>query len=493
MIWAMAILCGGAMAAPEPVQFQPAAGCALCHSRIPPPDGASSGVRSVAPYALWAGAMKAHSARDPFWKAKVRSETALTPAAAAIIEDKCLRCHAPAQHYPLRVMGRPMRMADLDASGTEGVTCTVCHQISPDGLGRPESFTGGFLINGRRQIYGPHERPFLMPMLHHTGYEARASAHVLESALCATCHTVITPSLDANGKVIGEFVEQAPFLEWMASAHAREGRTCQSCHMPVLKDAQGRLAEQYIAHRPPGGPFPPTRPRAPFGLHVFAGGNVRLPLILAGEFPDEAAVLRESSDRAHEQLKRSVALSLTSAIRRKTLRIRVTVANRAGHKLPTAYPSRRMWLHVAVRDADGAPVFETADPGAGFQPHRRTITRPDEVMVYEAEYQDSEGRLTTSLLRATGYLKDNRILPRGFQPRDPAIQPSGVDGDPDFVPGADTVDYEIGIEGHRAPFRIAVEARFESVKPSHDPSYSGAVVIAGAQATSLERSPQLTP
>jgi hypothetical protein len=41
--------------------------------------------------------MKAHAAVDPFWRPKVRFETALTPAAAGMIEDKCLRCHAPVQ------------------------------------------------------------------------------------------------------------------------------------------------------------------------------------------------------------------------------------------------------------------------------------------------------------------------------------------------------------------------------------------------------------
>ena len=40
----------------------------------------------------------------------------------------------------------------------------------------------------------------------------------------------------------------------------------------------------------------------------------------------------------------------------------VVVENLAGHKLPTAYSSRRAWLHVLVRDGAGRAAFESGAP-----------------------------------------------------------------------------------------------------------------------------------
>jgi len=111
------------------------------------------------------------------------------------------------------------------------------------------------------------------------------------------------------------------------------------------------------------------------------------------------------------------------------LQVQVLVENLTGHKMPTAYPSRRAWLHVTVRDANDNKVFESgalhsdgsiegndndADP-ARFEPHYREITSSDQVQIYEPILKDSAGKVTTGLLSAVGYLKDNRLLPTGFK------------------------------------------------------------------------------
>lgn len=461
-----------ALLAGTDVSFPDAATCALCHSTIPPPGDDQAA--SVAPFALWRGSTMAYSSRDPFWMAKVRDEAALTPAAKAVIEDKCLRCHAPTQQYLVRDRGG-MSLRDLRPDG-DGVACSVCHQISRQNLGSPASFTGGFEINRDAEIYGPHKNPFQMPMRHHTGLTPVESAHILESSLCGTCHTVITPTLAPDGQVTGQLLEQAPYLEWLASDYPKAGTTCQKCHVKVLRDSSGAPAAQYIAHMPPGRWFPPTRPRTPFGLHFFAGGNSPMLNLLAGAEPENEALHRVAG-KAEDNLNSALGLTASAVMEQGRILLTVEVRNQTGHKLPTGFPSRRIWLHVEVLAADGSPLFESGGwnrrtgairAGTGIEPHRSVISRPEQAMIYQAVTGDAAGRPTTSLLRAASYLKDNRILPAGFDSaREPRIAPVGTSQDLGFRPGSHRVRYELALPLRASAARIRVESLYQSVDPAY--------------------------
>src|SRR5690606_3191463 len=99
----------------------------------------------------------------------------------------------------------------------------------------------------------------------------------------------------------------------------------------------------------------------------------------------------------------------------------VAISSTAGHKLPTAYPSRRAWLHVTVTDAQGRAVFESGAvrpdgsivgndndaSAAAYERHYETITNAEQVQIYEAVMVDSRGRPTTGLLSGVRYVKDN--------------------------------------------------------------------------------------
>lgn len=438
------------LAAQEPVRFLPAQACALCHTRIPDAGGSWRDEGGwVGPSHLWKNSMMAHAAQDPYWRAKVAFETALAPAESSAIEDKCLRCHAPTDQYPKRATGEKLALTDLTGLGREGVSCTICHQIEARGLGRAESFTGSFTLGTKDWIYGPFADPFTMPMLHHTGFTAAEAGHIRQAALCGTCHTVITHPRGGTD----EFVEQAPFLEWLASEYPRKGTTCQSCHMPALDSAQ------YIAHRPPGGAFPPTSPRSPFARHLFAGGNSVVPAALGN---------REMESRARQQLGRALQLDVKARREKGVAIVEVAVTNLTGHKLPTAFPSRQVWIHLQARDGAGKVVFET---GAWDSATDGFADGP-ETVVFEAEYSDARGRPTVSLLEAARYRKDTRIPPAGFRTgrlaeaglRGLEIGPVAVPANINLQPGSATATFRVISS---LPLEIEAEALFRTIQPSH--------------------------
>ena len=159
------------------------------------------------------------------------------------------------------------------------------------------------------------------------------------------------------------------------------------------------------------------------------------------------------------------------------LEFAVAVENLAGHKLPTAYPSRRAWLHVRVTNAAGQTLFESgaidargriggndSDDDAGrFEPHHTTIERADQVQIYESIMAGADGRPTTGLLTGVRYLKDNRLLPLGFDkrtaPADVAVV--GALDDADFEAGRDVVRYTV--EAGSGPLQIEARLLFQPI------------------------------
>ncbi|MEQ1633080.1 MAG: multiheme c-type cytochrome, partial [Planctomycetota bacterium] len=207
--------------------------CSICHSVSPTANAMRSATGDdVSPHGLWQSTMMANSFRDPYFRAQLERESKDNEA----VQELCLRCHAPMAHHERAMAGQPHpRLKDLVDSklARDGVSCTVCHQITSEGLGTEAVLSGRPVIGKDRTIFGPFADPAQMPMRNNVGYTPVQSPHVRTSALCGTCHTLTT---EHHGT---KFPEQTPFLEWRNSEFSDEGgatetsRTCQECHMPA--------------------------------------------------------------------------------------------------------------------------------------------------------------------------------------------------------------------------------------------------------------------
>ncbi|MEX1365718.1 MAG: hypothetical protein AB1Z98_21500 [Nannocystaceae bacterium] len=475
--------------------------CAQCHSNA---DGASA-MRDelgspIAPDDLWQATMMANSARDPFWWAMVRAETATFPEHAAEIEAECTQCHAPMAAIREDLFGGPFALDDLlDAQsdrsqlGLDGVACAACHQV-PD-----EEILGPPQLAATGQMFGPHADPFAMPMQMHTGFVPTEASHMTESAMCGTCHTLQTSPLSADGTPLGgHFAEQTPYLEWLDSDFSTESvppgplaASCQDCHLPTVSEAGVPISTR-IARRPMGSDFPPVAERSPYGRHVLVGGNTKVPAMLR-DFADElrprasAQAFDRTIASAQHMLQHDTAtVSLGGAARQgDELVIPVRVDNLAGHKFPSGIPARRALLQVTVRDAEGAVVFrsggtnaqgqlvdeggavlEAEHYGGPTQPHHQTITHSTQVQIYQSVMADEDGVPTFRLLRASEYAKDNRLLPQGWTPAAPNAAVTGpVLGmaDADFVGGSDTVQYRVLAPAGSGPYEVRVELLYQAL------------------------------
>jgi hypothetical protein len=476
---------GGTQHTQKKPAFQTSDRCVACHNGLTTGSGEDVSIGFD-----WRSSMMANSSRDPYWQASVRRESIDHPESQAAIEDECSVCHMPISRFEAKLRGAsgqifthlPFDSNNRDSAAAEdGVSCSVCHQISNEKLGTRESFNGRFVIDtpvphGERPEYGPFAIPTGQTHIMETstgGFRPTEAAHIRNSALCGTCHTLYTQALGIGGKEVGAFPEQMPFLEWLHSDYPSKS-TCQSCHMPEIHSAVPITAVLGV-------------PRAGARRHTFVAANFFMLKMLNTFRADLSVValpqeMTTASNRTvaflESETARVTILSINAAA--GTLHVEVLVQNLSGHKLPTAYPSRRAWLHVLVRDGNDRKVFESgalkadgsiegnandADP-TRFEPHYREIKSSEEVQIYEPILKDQDGHVTTGLLSAVGYLKDNRLLPAGFQ-KQTAEKDIAVIGDaaedPNFTDAGDLVRYSVALGDARGPLHVEVELWYQPI------------------------------
>ena len=460
--------------------------CVACHNGMKTSEG-----EDVSIGLQWQATIMANASRDPYWQGSIRREAMDHPAAKQAVEDDCSACHMPAVRMPDRDRGFhsdifarfPLdHFPKGDRAAADGVTCSVCHQIDPVGLGTPASFSGKVQFSKPinrylRDEYGPFDITQGHQTVMHSStatYKPVRGDHIREAALCGSCHTLITEALGPDGKNLGiQFHEQMPFQEWQHSDY-RDKQTCQDCHMPVVKEAVPITALY-------------GEPRQGLHRHVFVGPNFLVEGMLEDHRGDLATVAQPAEmkamiDRTTALLKTQTAKVTISGLQSTPsgLAVDVHVENLGGHKLPSAYPSRRAWLHVVVKDAGGNVLFESGrlnpdgsivgnandeDP-LKFEPHFREITDPRQVEIYEDIMQDSQGKVTTGLLSAVGYVKDNRILPHGFDKATAAPEIAVIGAaaaDPNFTGEGSTVRYVVHTGHSAGPFTVQAELWFQPI------------------------------
>jgi hypothetical protein len=190
----------------------------------------------------------------------------------------------------------------------------------------------------------------------------------------------------------------------------------------------------------------------------------------------------------------------------------VEIQNKAGHRFPSGVGFRRAFLELLLlekpkEDAGegrlvwssgrtnelGVLIGEKGEPlrseffdentdgeHQAFQPHHEVITSPDEVQIYETLLRDSSGRFTTSFLRGSEIVKDNRLLPRGWKKSGPG---PALKGEflratfPDSMAlkderyasgsGSDLVTYRVDLPDGTDPKRLIVKATlyYQAIPP----------------------------
>jgi hypothetical protein len=367
-------------------------------------------------YREWSVSQHAYAQLSPVYLAQ---SNFLNKATGGSTGDFCFRCHSAVG----AALGEPPFISNLerDPISREGVTCVVCHRISK----RYDKVSGRFALDEggiTAPVKGPSGNAELKRIIDSGDYKVEtdpaqpgrkihADVKLFETlsapSFCGQCHDVTLPS--------GFRLEEA-YSEYRTSPAAAKGVTCQDCHMasepgrpsPYLRgpaatvggvDTKDRKLTSHLfagpdhsvihpgifPHNPEAQRFATIEQWLQFDVAAGWGTAAFEARVESGEiapaFPafwadrydrEDARALLDGQLELLEQARQSRLALLRAGYRlgevvpeatRAGLRFRVQVRNGTdGHNVPTGLIAERLvWLHVAVRDAAGAVVFESGD------------------------------------------------------------------------------------------------------------------------------------
>jgi len=333
-------------------------------------------------------------------------------------------------------------------------------------------------------------------------------------------------------------IEQATFLEWQNSSFAEEEgfRSCQDCHMPNDFHAGGlkidQLSSQIASIQDANYPeaehsLPPEEIEVPFrdtySRHELVGLNVFL-LEMFDQFEPILGIAEADYMTSASTGNRLAIESMVDQAANETVELEVeivsvevgkltadvSVTSLVGHRFPSGVGFRRTWIELLVLDArsageviwasgrtnsvglivdglgetplptefftdnKGQPHYHGIPGPNGEKPTAPPITAQNQVQIYEEIVKDGDEQVTFSFIHRDKHVKDNRLLPRGWQASSKfdseilrqfmeSTDPVGVAGDPDYdsVPGfagRDSVRYEITLPYGADPADLSIQA-----------------------------------
>ncbi|HIK67521.1 MAG TPA: T9SS type A sorting domain-containing protein [Flavobacteriales bacterium] len=246
-------------------------------------------------------------------------------------------------------------------------------------------------------------------------------------------------------------------------------------------------------------------PRTPYGLHTLVGANTAMLEILRDNVEElglTATAEQFDSTIAYTRnmlLEQSIELEVFENFNYESLELSFTVLlkNKAGHKFPSGYPSRRAFVeaivvinedtlfHSGKMDASGSRILGSDDFGLDvFEPHYDVITDESQVLIYELVSADINSSPTNVLEQAFLSVKDNRLVPIGFSMNHYSYDTTSLSGavlyDPNFNiidlsgesgSGSDMVTYKMpdtpdfNSIGWDNPASITVNVYYQSMPP----------------------------
>ncbi len=298
-------------------------------------------------YQQWSGSMHAYSSQDPVFVAMNKRGQRETNGE---LGDFCIKCHAP-MALALGETSGANYDPDALSPAAKGITCFFCHNVDKIA----EDHNNGLELAMDQTMRGGLKNAANSDA-HFTKYDEAMASKTNNSAMCGSCHDVVTPA--------AVHIERS-FAEWQGTVFAINDPksflplTCSGCHMFASTEAIAEKPGLDVGNRE-------------YGFHEHSFPAVDQALTPFPETDTQAALIQRDLDSA---LKIVGLRPLGSkepmggiCIEGPEVTVRIDTFS-VGHMFPSgAAQDRRAWLEVVAYDASNNVVFSSGVVPDGVDP-----------------------------------------------------------------------------------------------------------------------------